>query len=226
MIPLYWFAGGRDAEEGHTVFSRAGGGTRVGERLADLPVMLRSDPKATASGLTCAPFALTHASGRTESVFDNGLPLAPTNWISDGTLATLIHTRSSASELGATVAPPIGNLILDGPAGGRTLPEMIAATERGLLLTCLWYIREVDLETLLLTGLTRDGVYLIEGGEVAGLVTNFRFNESPVDLLGRLAEVGRTEVTLPREWDEYGVRTAMPPIRIPDFNMSTVSQAS
>ncbi|HKE50903.1 MAG TPA: metallopeptidase TldD-related protein [Actinomycetes bacterium] len=225
MIPLYWFAGGRDAEEGHTVFSRAGGGTRIGERLAELPVTLRSDPSATAPGLTCAPFALTHASVRTESVFDNGLPLAPTNWISDGTLTTLIHTRSSASELGASVAPPIGNLILDGPAGGRTLPEMIAATERGLLLTCLWYIREVDLETLLLTGLTRDGVYLIEGGEVAGLVTNFRFNESPVDLLGRLAEVGRTEVTLPREWDEYGARTAMPPIRIPDFNMSTVSEA-
>lgn len=226
MIPLYWSAGGRDAEEGHTVFSRAGGGTRIGERLTELPVTLRSDPGATAPGLTCMPFALTHASGRTESVFDNGLPLARTNWISDGTLTTLIHTRSSASELGASVAPPTGNLILDGPAGGRTLPEMIARTERGLLLTCLWYIREVDLETLLLTGLTRDGVYLIEGGEVAGLVTNFRFNESPVDLLGRLAEVGRTDVTLPREWDEYGVRTAMPPIRIPDFNMSTVSQAS
>jgi predicted Zn-dependent protease len=103
---------------------------------------------------------------------------------------------------------------------------MIAATERGLLLTCLWYIREVDLETLLLTGLTRDGVYLIEGGEVAGLVTNFRFNESPVDLLGRLGEVGRTEIALPREWSDWFTRAAMPPIRVGDFNMSTVSQAS
>ncbi|MCI0687733.1 MAG: metallopeptidase TldD-related protein [Sporichthyaceae bacterium] len=226
MIPLYWYAGGRDAEEGHTVFSRAGGGTRLGEQLANVPVTLRSDPAATAAGLTCAPFALTHASGRTESVFDNGLPLAPTDWISNGVLATLIHTRSSAGQFGAGTAPPIGNLILDGQGQGRTLAEMIASTERGLLLTCLWYIREVDLETLLLTGLTRDGVYLVERGEVVGAVTNFRFNESPVDLLGRLGEVGRTEVTLPREWDEYGVRTAMPPIRIPDFNMSTVSQAS
>ena len=62
---------------------------------------------------------------------------------------------------------------------------MVAATERGLLLTTLWYIREVDPQTLLLTGLTRDGVFLVEGGEVTGAVNNFRFNESPVDLLGR-----------------------------------------
>ena len=67
---------------------------------------------------------------------------------------------------------------------------MVAATERGLLLTCLWYIREVDPATLLLTGLTRDGVYLVEDGEVIGAVNNFRFNESPVDLLGRACEVG------------------------------------
>ncbi len=74
---------------------------------------------------------------------------------------------------------------------------MVAATERGLLLTCLWYIREVDPATLLLTGLTRDGVYLVENGEVTGEVNNFRFNESPVGLLGRAAEAGRTEKTLP-----------------------------
>ena len=103
---------------------------------------------------------------------------------------------------------------------------MVAATERGLLLTCLWYIREVDPQTLLLTGLTRDGVYLVEGGEVVGEVNNFRFNESPVDLLGRLTEVGATERTLPREWGDYFTRTAMPPVRVADFNMSTVSQAS
>ncbi len=77
---------------------------------------------------------------------------------------------------------------------------MIASTGRGLLLTCLWYIREVDPQTLLLTGLTRDGVYLVENGEVTGAVNNFRFNESPVGMLGRLLEVGATEPTLPREW--------------------------
>ena len=103
---------------------------------------------------------------------------------------------------------------------------MVAATERGLLLTCLWYIREVDPQTLLLTGLTRDGVYLVEDGEVRGAVTNFRFNESPIDLLSRATEVGRTEHAMSREWNDYFRRTAMPAMRIPDFNMSTVSRAS
>ena len=103
---------------------------------------------------------------------------------------------------------------------------MIASTERGLLLTSLWYIREVDPQTLLLTGLTRDGVYLVENGAVRGAVNNFRFNESPVALLGRITEVGRTVPTLPREWADWFTRAAMPPVRVPDFNMSTVSQAS
>ena len=104
---------------------------------------------------------------------------------------------------------------------------MVAATERGLLLTCLWYIREVDPQTLLLTGLTRDGVYLVEDGEVVGAVNNFRFNESPgrparPDHRGRRAP----SATLPREWGDYFTRAAMPPLRVPDFNMSSVSQAS
>jgi predicted Zn-dependent protease len=103
---------------------------------------------------------------------------------------------------------------------------MIAATERGLLLTCLWYIREVDPQTLLLTGLTRDGVYLVENGAIRGVVNNFRFNESPVDLLGRISQAGRTEPTLSREWSDWFSRTAMAPLRVPDFNMSTVSPAS
>jgi predicted Zn-dependent protease len=103
---------------------------------------------------------------------------------------------------------------------------MIAGTERGLLLTCLWYIREVDPASLLLTGLTRDGVYLVEDGAVVGQVNNFRFNESPIDLIRRIREVGATERTLPREWKDWFARTAMPPIRVHDFNMSSVSKAS
>ena len=124
-------------------------------------------------------------------------------------------------------APLVDNLVLEAPGDRRPRwTRWSPATERGLLLTCLWYIREVDPPTLLLTGLTRDGVYLVEGGEVIGAVNNFRFNESPVDLLGRLGEAGRTERCLPREWSDYFTRAAMPPLRIPDFNMSTVSQAS
>lgn len=99
--------------------------------------------------------------------------------------------------------------MLDG-GGERSLDEMVADTERGLLLTCLWYIREVDPATLLLTGLTRDGVYLVEHGEVTAEVNNFRFNESPVDLLGRAVEAGRTERTLPREWSDWFTRAAAP----------------
>jgi predicted Zn-dependent protease len=226
MIYLSWSAGGRDAKEGRTVFSKAGGQTRVGEKLARLPLTLRSDPSYP--GLEAAPFVLAHASGGDSSVFDNGLPLAPTDWIREGELTNLLTTRHSAGLTGLPVRPAIDNLVLEGadPRTGPTLEEMVARTERGLLLTCLWYIREVDPATLLLTGLTRDGVYLVENGEVRGAVNNFRFNESPVDLLGRITEVGRTERCLPREWSDWFTRAAMPAVRVADFHMSSVSQAS
>ncbi|MFD4478052.1 metallopeptidase TldD-related protein [Streptomyces sp. NPDC058471] len=221
LIYQLWSASARDAAEGRTVFSRPGGGTRVGDRLAELPLTLRSDPNEP--GLESAPFVLAHASGGDSSVFDNGLPLAATDWVRAGELAHLTSTRHSAGLTGLPVAPAIDNLILDGGTD-RSLEEMVASTERGLLLTCLWYIREVDPATLLLTGLTRDGVYLVENGEVVGEVNNFRFNESPVDLLSRASEAGRTEKTLPREWGDWFTRAAMPGLRIPDFNMSSVSQ--
>ncbi|MFD4527184.1 metallopeptidase TldD-related protein [Streptomyces sp. NPDC058470] len=220
LIYQLWSASARDAAEGRTVFSKPGG-TRVGERLTELPLTLRSDPHEP--GLETSPFVLTHSSGDDASVFDNGLPLKATEWIRNGELKHLTTTRHSAGLTGLPVAPSIGNLILDG-GDDRSLEEMVAATERGLLLTCLWYIREVDPATLLLTGLTRDGVYLVENGEVVGEVNNFRFNESPVGLLGRATEAGRTEKTLPREWSDWFTRAAMPALRIPDFNMSSVSQ--
>ncbi|TDC67273.1 TldD/PmbA family protein [Actinomadura sp. GC306] len=224
MIYLYWSAGAQDAGDGRTVFSAPGGGTRVGERLAEVPVTLSSDPAAP--GLECAPFVVAHASGRESSVFDNGLALGATDWIRDGVLTSLTQTRHSAARTGLPVTPPVDNLAMAGPGGGASLEEMVARTERGLLLTCLWYIREVDPQSLLLTGLTRDGVYLVEDGEVVGAVNNFRFNESPVDLLSRIGEVGETGPTLPREWSDYFTRAAMPALRVPDFNMSTVSQAT
>ncbi|GGQ75942.1 metallopeptidase TldD-related protein [Streptomyces althioticus] len=221
LIYQLWSASGRDAAEGRTVFSRPGGGTRVGERLTELPLTLRSDPHEP--GLESAPFVIAHSSGGDQSVFDNGLPLSATDWVREGELHRLTTSRHSAGLTGLPAAPGIDNLILDG-GEDRSLEEMVAATERGLLLTCLWYIREVDPATLLLTGLTRDGVYLVENGEVTGEVNNFRFNESPVDLLGRAAEAGRTEKTLPREWSDWFTRAAMPALRIPDFNMSSVSR--
>ncbi|MFG2190913.1 metallopeptidase TldD-related protein [Streptomyces sp. NPDC048639] len=221
LVYQLWSSSARDAAEGRTVFSKPGGGTRVGEKLSELPLTLRSDPHEP--GLEAAPFVLAHASGDDTSVFDNGLPLAPTDWLRDGELTRLLTSRHTAGLTGLPVAPDIDNLILD--AGGtRSLEEMVANTERGLLLTCLWYIREVDPATLLLTGLTRDGVYLVENGEVTGAVNNFRFNESPVSLLSRASEAGVTERTLPREWGDWFTRAAMPALRVPDFHMSSVSQ--
>ncbi|WP_435970815.1 metallopeptidase TldD-related protein [Streptomyces sp. Qhu_M48] len=221
LIYQLWNSTARDAVEGRTVFSKPGGGTRLGETLSPLPLTLRSDPNEP--GLESAPFVIAHSSGDDSSVFDNGLPIAPTDWVRDGRLERLTTTRHTAALTGLPVSPGAGNLILDG-GGERSLEEMVAATERGLLLTCLWYIREVDPATLLLTGLTRDGVYLVENGEVVGEVNNFRFNESPVDLLSRASEAGRTEKTLPREWSDWFTRAAMPALRVPDFNMSSVSK--
>jgi predicted Zn-dependent protease len=221
LIYQLWSASGRDAAEGRTVFSKPGGGTRVGEKLAGLPLTLRSDPNEP--GLECPPFVVAHSSGGDQSVFDNGLPTRATEWVGQGVLKHLTTTRHSAALTGLPVAPVLGNLILDG-GDDSSLEDMVARTGRGLLLTCLWYIREVDPATLLLTGLTRDGVYLVENGEVTGQVNNFRFNESPVDLLRRATEAGRTERTLPREWSDWFTRAAMPALRVPDFNMSSVSQ--
>ncbi|MBV9447218.1 MAG: TldD/PmbA family protein [Streptosporangiaceae bacterium] len=225
LIYLYWSAGAKETAEGRTVFSKPGGGTRIGERLSPLPVTLASDPAAP--GLGCAPFVIAHASGDDLSVFDNGLPLSRTEWIRAGELSALPSSRYSARLAGLpAMTPEIDNLTFSAAESAGTLESMIASTRRGLLVTCLWYIREVDPQTLLLTGLTRDGVYLVENGEVTGAVNNFRFNESPVGMLGRLGEVGATGPTLPREWGDYFTRAAMPPIRVDGFNMSSVSQAS
>jgi predicted Zn-dependent protease len=159
------------------------------------------------------------------SVFDNGEPVRRVDWLRDGAVNALVYPRATAAELGGVFTPPPENLVLTGGSPAST-DDLVARTERGLLLTCLWYIREVDPTSLLLTGLTRDGVYLIEGGEVVGQVNNFRFNESPIDLLRRIGEVGATEGALCREAKGWFDRTSMPPIRILDFNMSSVSQAS
>ena len=151
---------GRGAQEGRTALSAPGGGTRVGEKLTDLGLTLYSDP--VAAGLECAPFQAVGSSSETSSVFDNGLDIGRVDWIRDGVINALAYPRATAREFDAPVAVPTSNLLMTG--GSAALADMVAATERGLLLTTLWYIREVDPTTLLLTGLTRDGVYLVEDG--------------------------------------------------------------
>ena len=221
MIYLGWSMDGRGAQEGRTALSAPGGGTRVGEKLTDLGLTMYSDPLAP--GLECAPFVHTAAGSERLSAFDNGMDIDRVDWIRDGTISSLVYPRATAAEFDVTPAAPADNLLMTG--GTASLAEMVAATERGLLLTTLWYIRTVDPTTLLLTGLTRDGVYLIEDGEVTAAVNNFRFNESPLDLLRRATEAGVAETTLPREWGDWATRAVMPTLRIPDFHMSSVSQA-
>ena len=224
MIYAYWTMEARDADEGRNVYAKPGGGNRIGDRLAQLPLTLRSDPHAP--GLETSPFQAVGGSSGSASVFDNGMATPAVDWISGGVLTNLIRPRAWALKQTAPATAAVDNLILEDPTATASQAEMVAATERGLLLTTLWYIREVDPQTLLLTGLTRDGVFLVENGEVTGAVNNFRFNESPVDLLGRATEASVTSRTLPREWNDWFTRAAMPTLRVPDFNMSSVSPAS
>jgi len=137
-----------------------------------------------------------------------------------------LHTRGSAAEFGEPFTPSTDNLVLTGGDPGRDIDALVADVDRGLLLTSQWYIREVDPMTMLLTGLTRDGVFLVEQGEVVGAVNNFRFNMSPLDILRQAADVGATVPTLSREWSDWFTRTAMPPITVDGFNMSSVSPAT
>lgn len=224
VIDLYWSSMARDAAEGRSVWSRAGGGTRLGDLVADPRVTLASDPAW--DGLGSIPFVCAAASSSASSVFDNGLPLQATTWIQAGVLRNLISTRATAATAEVPVAPPIDNLRLDIEGGHGTVADVVARVKDGLLVTCLWYNRVVDAQTLLLTGLTRDGVYVIKDGEVIGAAHNFRFNDSPVDVLTRIEDAGDTVGTLAREFGDYFNRAAMPTLVVRDYNFSTVSQAN
>jgi predicted Zn-dependent protease len=224
MIEAYWSAGARNADDGQTIFSRPGGGTRLGDQVVGSAVRLYSDPAYP--GLETAPFVLAGGSSDRSSVYDNGLALDSTDWIRDGRLTSLIQTRHTADLLGQATTPAIDNVVLEIEGASGTEADLVAGMDDGLLLTCMWYIREVDPQTMLLTGLTRDGVYRVQGGEITGAVNNFRYNESPIDLLNRYTHASATVPAFSREWGEdFFSRTAMPALRVPDFNMSSVSQA-
>lgn len=224
LVLAYWNAAARHAADGIGPFADPAGGTRIGQRLVRDDVTWSSDPGRVP--IQCEPFVVNGASSAYGSVYDNGLPLEPTRWIADGELRALLQTRRTAAETGQPVTPGIDNLVLEVAGGAGTAQDLAAQVQDGLLLTCLWYIREVDEQSLLLTGLTRDGVYRVEGGEITGAVNNFRFNESPLDLLRRFSHAGETVPSFSREWGEDNFsRTATPALRVPDFNMSSVSQA-
>ncbi len=218
---MIWVSGARDTWEGQTVFSKKGGGTRVGEKLSNLPVNLFSDPSSQL--LPGSPFVSLTVSSSLGSIFDNGQQTARVDWLKDGVLQNLIQTRASAKLTSLPFTPIGDNFFMEIPESKGSLSDQIKLMKEGLLLTTLWYIRMVDPNTLLLTGLTRDGVYYVKNGEVQGATNNFRWNDSPVSALGRIKSSSSSEWTQPREWAEYATHLHMPALTIADFNMSTVS---
>ena len=224
MIYLYWTMEARDADEGRNVFAKPGGGNRVGERLANLPLTLRSDPSAP--GLEAAPFQVVGASSGTASVFDNGMATPAVDWISEGTLTNLIRPRAWALKTTAPATAAVDNLILEDPTATATLEEMLAVDRpRPAADDALVHPRGGPADAAAhrphprrrLPGRGRRG----DGrGEqlpvqrVAGRPAGPRGPGEP------------TERTLPREWNDWFTRTAMPALRVPDFNMSSVSPAS
>ncbi len=219
LLRLAWEMQARGADEERTVFSRKGG-TRVGEQMYASEVTVESDPNDPR--MRVPGFVRSLRSSEYSSVFDNGLAVGETTWIDHGVQGELICPRRWAKDHGHPVTPDVENLRMRGTS--TSLQEMIAGTERALLITSLWYIRDVDPSTLLLTGLTRDGVFLIEHGKVVGAVNNFRFNESPVGVLQRTTQIGRAELALSREMGD-SVFTEAPPIRVEGFFMSSASDA-
>ncbi len=223
MIYLAWSANGRDAVEGHNVFSRPGGGTRLGDTLSERQLDLYADPGFP--GLATADRVVVEANSSMESVFDNALPLGRTDLLTGGRLTALRASRPTAERFGLQPAYLADNLILTDAHGEGSVDELLARTDDALLITCLWYIREVDPQNLLLTGLTRDGVYRVRKGRIVAACPNFRFNVSVPDLLSRVVDASRTQPCLPREWADWFTRAAMPALHVDGFHLSSPSQA-
>lgn len=220
-VYMMWMAGARDAFEGQSVFSKKGGGTRVGEKLSNVGLQLFSDPNN--AQLKGSEFVYATASTPFTSVFDNGQKQRRCDWIKDGVLESLLQTRASAKMTSLAYTPLGDNLIMSVDGAKGSALDLVKGVKNGLLVTTLWYIRMVDPNTLLLTGLTRDGVYFIKDGEVQGVTNNFRWNDSPVSALSRISAAGSSEWTQPREWAGDMANMSTPALVIKDFNMSTVS---
>jgi predicted Zn-dependent protease len=205
VIPLMAFSlQARAAEEGRSFLSKKGGGTLLGEKLFPEFITVRSDPFHKLNpGL---PWA------------NGGLPNGPMTWIEKGVVKNLFYDRYYAMKAGKEPTPLSSGILLEG--GEKTLEQLIAGVERGLLVTRFWYIRVVNPQTVQLTGLTRDGLFLIENGKVTSPVVNFRFNESPVRMLQNTIAMGRPVRT---RGGESGM--IAPPLVVKDFTFSSISDA-
>jgi predicted Zn-dependent protease len=197
----------RSADEGRSFATKKGGGSRVGELAFGKNVALYSDPNDSL------------VPGNTYS--DDGQPAQRTMWIENGVLKNLQCGRYWADK--TKIAPVPGPTTLTLVGGTTSTPDLIKQVKRGLLITRFWYIREVDPQTVLLTGLTRDGVFLIENGEITKPTNNFRFNESPVAMLNKVIAMGPTVRAYGEE--SIGLPTAVPTLLVDDFTLSSVSDA-
>lgn len=200
----------RSADEGRSPFSKRGGGTRVGEKIADERVTIYSDP--TDADLLASPFD------------GEGLPVQRRVWIDKGVLKNLTYSRFWAQKQGMQPTGGGGGFGGGGFPGGlkmaggtRSLDELIASTQRGILVTHFFYIRSLDQRTVMLTGLTRDGTFLIENGRITRSLKNFRWNESPLFMLNKIEELGRAEPTAAGQ--------VMPSLKVKDFNFTSLSDA-
>ena len=165
----------RRADEGRSFMSKEGGGTKLGEKIIDERVNIYSDPLNSE-----VPTATWNGAGQ---------PLKKMNWIENGVVKNLAYGRYWAKEKGVDPVPFPPNAIMEG--GDASLEDLIKSTKKGILITRLWYIRNVDPQTLLYTGLTRDGTFYIEDGKIKHPVKNFRFNESPIIMLNNLETLGK-----------------------------------
>ncbi len=199
------FFDARQADEGRSFLSKKGGGNKLGEQVYDPRVTLIADPWAP--GLAVLPWD------------DEGLPRERQLLVDKGRIANLNYSRFWAQKQGKTAVGEPGNLIMTG--GTRTTADLVRSTQKGILVTRTWYIRMVDPQTVLLTGLTRDGTFYIENGEIRYPVKNFRFNESPVIMLNNIDELGR-----PVRVDGGGRLSMMiPPMKLRDFTFTSLSDA-
>lgn len=203
---IYYDMDARSADEGRSFFSKPGGKTKLGEKIMDERVTFFSDP--TYPDLPASPWS------------GDGQPQEKMMWIEKGIVKNLSYSRYWAKEKGVKPVPSPNNMIMMG--GTATLEEMIKSTQRGILVTKLWYIRSVDPQTLLQTGLTRDGTFYIEDGKIKYPIKNFRFNESPIIMLNNLEMLGKTERVVSTESNQNYM---VPPMKIREFTFSSLSDA-
>lgn len=203
---IAFYANARTADEGRSPFSKPGGGNKVGEKIVDSRVTLLSDPNDPQ--LLSQPFD------------GEGMPLARQVWVENGELKQLQYSRFWAKRQGRTATGGATSLKMNG--GDATMEAMIRSTDRGILVTRLWYLREVDPRTILYTGLTRDGTFLIEQGRISRSIRNLRFNESPLFMLNNLEMLGATQRLA---GTEAGGSVVMPAIKVRDFNFTSLSEA-